>query len=343
MSTLNRKITILSLFLLLFFGTIVNITTKAYITEIEITGKTIIIDVSKDPFSPVYANIEGNLTDASNTVIIADTSLVLPDSTDALILYQPTKYYTLQEKNDIAQFLYYGNKTLIIGGDSDYMGYYNATCANDLLEFLGSKIRLDSTGIADPVYNDDMDYRVAAMNYSSGPIGSIISQNCAAGIIMHHPGSILGFEDSQVVDLRNNTIDGVEVLISYSNESISLDLDGSDTIYDIYSKDSVDERGNYPAVVCEKLTFEDRVSYIILAGEVIFSDYKKMYDQYTEAGVYNGGIHYGQMFVNNILNYFLANATDIVIDEFSTEYLFSLLAIFPFMICMTMIIRKKKK
>ena len=151
MSTVNKKLIILFLSSLLLFGFLANLRTNAYITEIKVSGKTIEIDLTKMPIHTELVNFENNLTDAFNTVIISTTSLALSSSTDALVIFQPGFVYTTQEMIDIWDFLATGNKTLFIGGDSDYGGFFLPTYANALLESLGSKIRLDATAISDIV------------------------------------------------------------------------------------------------------------------------------------------------------------------------------------------------
>jgi hypothetical protein len=341
MSTITRKIVVAVLSFLMFLVASTNLNMRAYITEINITGKTIIIDISKSPIHTEFANFDGNLTDALNTVNIEAINLESPINADALIIAQPQSNYSTLEMTNIMNFLSSGNKTLFIGGDADYGGNYNATYANDLLAFLGSKIRLDSSQITDSVYNDGMDYRVAAKDYGGGIIGTNVSTGCNAGIIMHGTCAILGFEDSNLIDLRATAIDGIEILLSFSENSTAGDSDGSDNEYDLYSKDVPEDTGNYPAVACETLLLGGKKSYIVLTGELIFSDYKKMYDQYTEAGTYNGGIHYGQMFVNNMLNYFLDFSNYIVIEEFSKMYIVSLFTMIPIVVCLASI-RKRK-
>lgn len=342
MSKLSKKMTIVILLFLVPFGFLTNLNTNAYITEINVSGKTIMIDITKNPDHTDFVNLEGNLTDALNTVNIESTNLDNPIIADLLIISQPFAYYSTLEKTNIENFLLSGNKSLFIGGDADYAGYFNATYTNDLLEYLGSKIRLDSSQIVDLDYNDGADYRVAAMNYSTGSIGSNVTTGCIAGIMMHGACSILGYEDSNVVDLRTNPIEGVEILVSFSENSTAADTDGSDNEYDLYSKDLPDETGNYPAIVCETLTFNGKRSYIILSGEVIYSDYKKMYDQYTDSGVYNGGIHYGQMFIDNMLNYFLDFSNYIIIDELSKIPIISFITLVPIVVCIAILSKKKK-
>ncbi|MCG3226608.1 MAG: hypothetical protein H7645_06800 [Candidatus Heimdallarchaeota archaeon] len=318
---------------------------EAYSTEITVVGTTVVIDISRTAYHTEFDDFIGNLTDAFNEVIIVDESFELPERMDALFISQPDSGYTVQEMSFILEFLSKGNKTLFIGGDSDYGGYYQPDFINDLLDFLGSKIRMDSTSIYDDVINDGDNWRIFAVNYGNGTIGDILKQNCDAGISMHAPCAIVGYNDSTVVDLRNNTLEGVEILLSYSVNATSVDTDFSMTEYDLYSKDNLTalENGNYPAVVCEILNIGENISYIILAGEVIFAEYKNMYDQYTISGIYNGGIHYGQMFIDNLVNYFLSNSTGIpYIVEYSKSHIVFILSAIPAIICLTLYLRKRK-
>ncbi|MCG3220818.1 MAG: hypothetical protein H7641_05500 [Candidatus Heimdallarchaeota archaeon] len=319
---------------------------EVYFTEITVVGTTTVIDVSRGAFHQDFGNLIGNLTDAFNEVIIATETFELPERTDALFISQPDSGYTVQEMSIILEFLSKGNKTLFIGGDSDYGGYYQPIYVNDLLNFLGSKLRLDSTSISDPIINDGANWRVIAENYGNKTIGDILKQNCDAGISMHGPCAVIGYNDSTVVDLRNNTLEGVEVLLSYSANASSDDSDFSMTEFDLYSKDNLTafENGNYPAVVCETFNIGENTSYIILAGEVIFAEYYKMYDQYTGFGEYNGGIHYGQMFVDNLVNFFLSNSTGIpFVEEYSKFHIEFLFSLIPAIIFLTLYLRKRKR
>jgi hypothetical protein len=342
MSTMTRKITVIILSLCILFGALSSLKTTAYVTSLNFTGKTIVIDISKSPSHPEYVNLEGNLTNALNTVDIISSNLETPISGDALIITQPTANYTTLEMTNILDFLSIGNKSVFIGGNADFGGYNNSHI-NILLEFLGSKMRIDSSQIVEPdPLNDGADYRVAATSYGTGPIGTNVSDGCLAGIMMHGTCAILGYDNSAIVDLRSYSIENVEILLSFSENATALNTDGSNTEYDLYSKDLPEETGDYPAVVCETLLIDGKRGYIILAGEVIFSDYKKMYDQYTETGTYNGGIHYGQMFVNNLLNYFLDLSNYIVIEEFSKIHILSLFTVVPIIVYIALIAKKKK-
>ena len=61
-----------------------------------------------------------------------------------------------------------------------------------------------------------------------------------------------------------------------------------------------------------------------------------MYDQNTENGVYNGGTHYGQMFVDNIINWFVKAPVD-------TAYEFAFAVIPLAVIGVVYVLMKKRK
>lgn len=306
--------TSLLLFSVTFFSNI-TLYSNAYTTEITVPNTTFVIDIGHGSMHPEVINFVENLTYVGNTVIVCDGTFILPDNTTALFLSSPTLSYTLAEKELIRNWLAGGNKTLFIGGDSDYDGSFSPTAVNDLLSYIDSKLRLDATAIFDTGFNDGAEYRVCAEDYGQSNIAISTSEGCEAGIVLHGPCSILGYDNGDYLDLRSTTIENVEVLLSYSNYSYSEDMDLSNTELDYYNQSSFS--GDYPAVICEKIEVESNHSCVILAGESIFADYKKMYDQFTVYGVYNGGIHYGQMFVNNIVNNFASGTLPTLIPEYS--------------------------
>jgi parallel beta-helix repeat protein len=275
---------------------------NAYYTSIEISGANFVFDIYHLPYHNRFDRLIGNLTAAHNTVHICNESFEFEFFTDALFISQPDRNFTLDEKQLVKDWIDQGDKLLFLSGDSDYGGYYDPFPVNDLLNYIDAQIRLDSTSISDPVFNDGASYRVAATEYGSTPTAISLSEGCDAGIMIHGPCAILGFNGSHYEDLREVTYENVEVIISYSENASSSDSDVSMGPTDLYSVNQTDN-GYFPAVVYEKIfTPSGKDCHLVLAGESIFADYKDMYDQITETGAYNGGIHYGQKFVNNIIN-----------------------------------------
>ncbi len=299
----------------------------AYSSHIEVRGAMFVLDISHDPFQSDLDNLFHNLSESGNAVILNDEEFRLDSRADALFIPDPYTDFTSLEIQLIKEWLDQGNKLLFISGDSDYGGYFQPDTLNDLLTYLDAQIRFDTTSIDDTIYNDGEYYRVAAVTYGSTATALAVSEGCEAGVMMHTPCAILGYNDSKYIDLRNNTLPNVEVLLSYSENATSIDWDLSSSDTDLYSYDDIlaYENGNYPAVVYEKIsTSESSNSHLILAGAAIYSDYKNMYSQNTEMGVYNGNVQYGFKFVNNIINHFVESeydANQIIFIESNNDFL----------------------
>ena len=305
---------------LLFISLILNMSssfkTVAYETELDFGGAIIAFDMFHGGYHASESNLApiiSNLTYYDNHVYLISESWDLTVETDILFLTQPDDFFTLEEKQSISNWFSLGDKLIIGCGDSDYGGYFSSDPIDELLDFLGAHIRIDATSMEDPEYNDGSSYRVAATEYGNSTTAIEISSGCAAGISMHGPCAILGYYESQYIDLREVNLLNVEILLSYSNFSRSYDSDISNSAKDLYAN----EESYIPAVVYERIeNSPNRDSHLVLAGEAIWTYYKNMYDQFTENGVYNGGIHYGQLFVNNLLNYFMSKQIT-VIDPYS--------------------------
>lgn len=280
--------------------------TFAYSTSIKVKDKIIMIDVTHDAYHTEVENFKGNLTEATNVTVVTLESDFLTNfdaDADALFMSGPNATYTGEEVKAIKDWFVQGGKFLFIGGDSDYGGLFSPLAINNLLRTLGASIRLDSTSISDENNNDGASYRVAATQPGTGDVATKVTEGMEAGFILHGPCSILGINTTTAVpeylDLRTATLPNVEILYKYSAVAVATDSDVSELPTDLYAESETE--GNYPAVVLETIGN----SYLVLAGEAIFTDYKSMYDQFTETGEYNGGVTYGQMFVNNLINYFL--------------------------------------
>ncbi len=290
-----------------------NFKTVAYETELDFGGAIVAFDISHGGYHITeqdLAPIIANLTYYRNNVYFINETWSLTDETDILFLTHPNDFFTLEEKQSVKDWFSLGDKLIFGCGDSDHGGYFSSDPIDDVLEFIDAQIMIDGTSIEDPVFNDGSAYRVAATEYGNSVTAINVSSGCEAGIMLHGPCAILGYNGSNYVDLRKEILPNVEILLSYSNFSIS-----KDTNYSYLEKDLYDGEESYlPAVVYERIENGlNNDSHLVLAGEAIWTHYKNMYDQLTERGTYNGGIHYGQLFVNNILNYFIDTQVEVII------------------------------
>ncbi|MBY9000793.1 MAG: hypothetical protein KGD64_07770 [Candidatus Heimdallarchaeota archaeon] len=289
-------------------------TTMAYDTAITTTGATFAFDLSHGGYHTTMDDLGplmDNLTLAGNTVLLINETWELPDKVDALFLTQSDDEFTAAEKADIKAWLGIGDKLLIAVGDSDYAGIFQPAPINNLLAYIGAMLRLDATSIEDPEFNDGSAYRVGAneLGYGNDLYDDLVynlTEGMEAGIILHGPCAVLAFDGYYYKDIRLDytVFNRLEVLITYGRNGTSIDSDVSETELDLYAG----ETGYIPAVVYEYLpNLND--SHLIVGGEAFYTHYKFMYDQTTENGVYHDGVHYGQMFVNNIINWFVKTPT----------------------------------
>ncbi|MHA1551172.1 MAG: hypothetical protein ACTSQC_04440 [Candidatus Heimdallarchaeaceae archaeon] len=316
--------------------------TIAYTSTITTTGATFAFDISHGGYHTTMDDLGplmDNLTAAGNTVLLINETWELPNEVDALFLTQSDDEFTATEKADIKAWLGIGEKLLIAVGDSDYGGYFQPAPINNVLEYIGAMLRLDATSIEDPEFNDGSAYRVGAneLGYGDDLYDDLVynlTDGMEAGIILHGPCAVLAFDGTYYKDLRMGqsvfpTV--LEVLITYGRNGTSIDSDVSDTDLDLYAGVTC----YIPAVVYENLV-DLNGSHLIVGGEAFYTHYKFMYDQNTENGVYNGGTHYGQMFVDNIINFFVK-------EPVSSSYEFAFAVIPLAIIGAVYVLMKKRK
>ncbi|MHA1868539.1 MAG: hypothetical protein ACTSVB_06380 [Candidatus Heimdallarchaeaceae archaeon] len=262
-------------------------------SEIKLSKKKIAIDIGHSPVHITYDLFETDYLESGNVVDEIENYTHIDDY-DILLIPASKINYTSDEMTIIKTWFANADKLLWIAGDSDYAGQFiSHKSINPLLEFLDSKLRLDSGAVSDLYSNDGTGYRVIATNPGTGTIGSVVNEGVER-LLLHGPTAVYGMENGDFVDLRTETIEGIEVIFSYNDSAEMLDQDYSNTESDFYT--SLDEKGNYPAVVYEDFG----VSHLIVSGEVLFSSYKSMYGEEGE----HGSAIQGKLFVNNLLNYF---------------------------------------
>lgn len=332
--------------LILIVGMIAGMTspTLAYETSITASGLTVAFDISHgghhttvDDLTPIM----NNLTEAGNTVILINDTWELPDEVDILFLTQSDDMFTLCERCDIESWWNLGHKLVIASGDSDFGGGFDVNPINRILEDFGAILRLDGSSVEDIENNDGSAYRVAAteLGYSNNPeydmpLIANLTKGMEAGVILHGPCGVAGFNyvTDSYMDLRvtQNVIHyKISMIMTYSDNSTGIDSDVSEEAWDIYGGVS----GYIPAIVYE---FMENDNHVIVAGEAFYTHYKNMYDQTTERGTYNGGVHYGQMLTNNIINWF----GPILTGEASYEFAF---AVIPLAIIGVVYVLMKKR
>ncbi len=297
-----KKSTLGFVFVLALFLSAISNQVVAYDSDITVTGADIAFDIYHEGYHTAAADLDpiiGNFTEAGNNAFYINETWELARTVDALFLTGSQLNFT-NEQADIKKWLEAGEKLIFASSDSDYGGYTDYAPLNDLLDYIGAQIRFASISVEEPDLCDSSAYRAAATVFGDSEIALTLTKLMYAGFITHGPTAIIGYDGTDVVDIRTVDMDNVSVIVSYSEDASAMDSDVSETIFDYYATVG---GGFYPAVVYEYLVEYD--SHLILASEAIYSYYKQMYNDKTEKGAYNRGITYGRMFVNNIINHFI--------------------------------------
>ena len=245
-------------------------------------------------------NLKNNLSSVGSVFNTIEGPFTIPDDTNVLLIPNSNTSYTTAELNVINDwFTSEGARLLWVAGDSDYAGAFVPQVNNEILAKIGANLRISADSVGDSEYNDGAFYRVAVQTpVSDGKLNSILTEDVSS-VIMHGSCSVLGYQNNAIVDLTQNSITDVEVIMKTSIEAYSLDLDSSVGEFDYYSSNQIND--SYPMMAIQN---KGNQKYVIVSGEVIFSDYRRMYDLFTHSGFWNGGIHDGKTLVDNVLAWF---------------------------------------
>ncbi|MFW9808435.1 MAG: prenyltransferase/squalene oxidase repeat-containing protein [Candidatus Thorarchaeota archaeon] len=200
-------------------------------------------------------------------------------------------------------------RLLWVAGDSDfypYQYYFTPDASNDVLNTVGSNLRISADTVEDYYNNDDAAYRVAAQTpVSDGALNRIFTRGVSS-VIFHGPTSVLGYRNGVVVDLMIESMESVELIMRSSEDAVYNNWDSTTGEFDYYSFNGI--TGSYPMMAIQTVSVQ---KYVIVSGEVIFSNYMHMYDWVTSQAVtaqnpnaWNNGLHDGKLLVDNILYWF---------------------------------------
>ncbi len=229
---------IIFLALLTGFANNITFTANAYDAPITVSGAWVAIDIYHGGYhtsAEELAPFIGNLTAAGNHVALLNETWYLTDNVSALFLPASDTNFTEAEMQTVKNWLKTGDKLLVVAGDSDYGGYYTPTSINMLLDYLGTKTRLDRTSISDPVYKDGASYRVGVKDFGTGPVATALTKNMEGGFILHGPCSIVVYDGTYYKDMRYSSFNDIETIVYYSENATASHGDVSDTPLDLYA------------------------------------------------------------------------------------------------------------
>ncbi|MHA2099110.1 MAG: right-handed parallel beta-helix repeat-containing protein [Candidatus Kariarchaeaceae archaeon] len=258
------------------------------------------VDFVLNDYHDQVNHLKGNLTSFGGTFNEITGVFSIPVGTNVLLIPNSDVFLTAGELNAIYNWYNeVGPRLLWVSGDSDVNDEFASDANNGILDRIGSKLRLSTDTVEDYTNNDGAFYRVVAQTpVSDGNINSMLTNNVSS-IIMHGPTSVLGYDNSAVVDLSTTSLPGVEVIMKSSSTATIVNNQTTPGEFDYYTANSI--AGNYPMVAIESMGDQ---KYTLVSGETIFSDYKRMYDLFTETGTWNGGRHDGKNLVDNVFSWF---------------------------------------
>lgn len=272
---------------------------------------TVAVDLSHGESDKYLGFIQGNITTV-NWVNITDgpiTSDMLAN-VDVFIIGQPTIAFSPDEMNAIANWLAQGHKILWVAADSDY-GSGNATqvYVNNLLEYIGAKLRVEYASFYDDIHNAGRFYRcLAYVNPDNVPElkTDLISQGITHPILAHGPAPLIWVdEQGNPHDIVNETFPGLIRIAWSGNTSYIGDNNAPQPlVYDplVYGKGA----GNFTFVFIAAEHHEDTHDLIVVSGESPYGDYEP-----TWAWEYYNVTLDGPKFITNMINWFSTLLTQV--------------------------------
>jgi len=270
-----------------------------------------------------YLNyIMGNITQVTidgktysvKWVTIGNNTPITPDllaNVDILLIGQPTTGFTPDEMNAILGWLKKGNKALYVAGDSDYgSGPASISAVNDLLEYIGVKLRLEHAGVySNPNYTYTYKGKVyptcAAAYYrmlafvepDNVPylFTSMLSEGITKPILMHGPTVLIFVDETGAYhDPVNETYPGLIRIAWYHMAYIADNQPPAPYKYDLllYGQGT----GNWSFIGYAAEYWDKYNSVITVAGESLYGDYEPAW-----ASSYYGVELDGPKFVTNLV------------------------------------------
>ncbi len=303
-----RKVIALAFVALMAFSLASFLAPNAAAEEAKIT---VAVDLSHGESDKYLGYIQGNITfvnwvNITEAPITSDTLA----GVDVLIIGQPTVGFSPDEMEAIYQWLTSGNKILWIAGDSDYgSGNETQVYVNNLLEYIGAKLRIEYASFYDDIHNCERFYRVL-VHIGVDPVPElqtdIISEGIEKPILAHGPAPLIWVDDEgNPHDIVNETFPGlIRILWSYDTAYIGDNNPPLPLVYDplFYGQGA----GNFTFVFLAAEYWEDTNSLIVVSGESPYGDYEP-----TWAWEYYGVELDGPKFVTNMITWFNTLITEV--------------------------------
>ncbi|MEZ0394690.1 MAG: hypothetical protein ABWK00_06610 [Desulfurococcaceae archaeon] len=249
---------------------------------------TVAADLGHGESDKALNYIMGNITFVNWKII---NGTITPDvlaGVDILLIGQPTVAFSADEMDAIKSWLYSGNKALWVGGDSDYgSGYQTIQIVNDLMAYLGLKLRLEQ-GAVYSNYNGTYTYKgtpypviakayyrmVAFVEPDNRPdlFTYILEENITKPILMHGPDCVIWVDSSGTYHdpVKDITPDLIRLVwFHYAHIGVNY-ANWAPLVYNplLYSADNNSFVGYLAQYIADKNVLA------VLSGESIYGDYE---------------------------------------------------------------------
>jgi hypothetical protein len=216
--------------------------------------------------------IIGNVTDIEWVVVLdeltssdlADASMLIMSKADSSL------EYTSEELSAISTWLKTGGKALWVAADSDYgSDQMRQPTANDVLEAVGSVLRIESCSVEDPSSNAGAPYRVLGDSEMCDEDVDFLVHGVEKALF-HGPGLIVGYKGGTYYSLEDSTLDGVYAVMTTTEDGVV--VDSNEPLPEVHE---IGAEGHFVLMAME-LDYKMK-NVIIATGEAPFDQYTAMY------------------------------------------------------------------
>lgn len=216
--------------------------------------------------------IMSNVTDIEWVVVLGElTSSDLVDASMLIMVKADSSLeYTADELSAVSTWFNTGGKALWVTADSDYgSDQMRQPTANDVLEAVGSVLRIESCSVEDPLSNAGAPYRVLGDSEMCDEEVDFLVHGVEKAIF-HGPGIIIGYVGGTYYALEDSDLGDVYVIMTTTENGVV--VDSNEPVPEVHE---VGAEGHF-ALMAMELDF-DKENIIIATGEAPFDQYTGMY------------------------------------------------------------------
>ena len=242
--------------------------------ELPVFGKPEVVIHLKGAREPdtQLAAIEEDMPHVKWSIVYGELTEYDLEGAVMLIMVQanPLLDYSNDELKVVKGWLDEGGKGLWIASDSDFGNdALRQTSANEVLEYIGSALRIESASAEDFFSNGYAPYRVLAISDNADPeFGFLVSGVNRS--LFHGPGTIIGLKDGRYIKLEEESLENVHVLMTTTEYGVI--VDSTEPPPQAHEAGDV---GTFPMMALE--INPEKTNVIIATGDAPFGHFMGLY------------------------------------------------------------------